>query len=121
MRKRLFLHNALLLTATALVLRAAGMGFRVWVANRLGDEGMGLYQLIFTLYNLSITLATTGISVASTRMTAGWLAREKGSPAAIAQKVSLYSFLVGCLVGMVQYFSAKTVCGFRFRCRTGPA
>ena len=48
LKKTTFLKNAVILTATGLVLRAAGMLFRIYVAAQIGDEGMGLYQLIFT-------------------------------------------------------------------------
>lgn len=107
MKKQLFLKNAALLTATALILRGAGMAFRVYIANRLGDEGMGLYQLIFTLYNLGITLATTGVSVASTRMVASFLATRKVSCARLAARVLRYSVVVGTLAGAALFFSAN--------------
>lgn len=65
-----YLKNAVILTATGLLLRVAGMFFRVWIAGQIGAEGMGLYQLIFTLYTLSVNLATAGISVTATRLVA---------------------------------------------------
>ena len=60
-----YLGNAVILTGSGLLLRAAGMGLRVYMAGLLGSEGMGLYQLIFTMYGLSIALATSGVSVAA--------------------------------------------------------
>ena len=66
-----YLGNAVILTGSGLLLRAAGMGLRVYMAGLLGSEGMGLYQLIFTMYGLSIALATSGVSVAAARLTAG--------------------------------------------------
>lgn len=68
MKKVLFLKNALILTATALILRLAGIFFRVWLAGGIGAEGMGLYQVIFSVYTLAATFATSGISTAVTRM-----------------------------------------------------
>ena len=65
-----YLGNAVILTGSGLLLRAAGMGLRVYMAGLLGSEGMGLYQLIFTMYGLSIALATSGVSVAAARLTA---------------------------------------------------
>ena len=41
-----YLKNAALLTGSDVVLRLAGMGLRIWLANELGGEGMGLYQLV---------------------------------------------------------------------------
>ena len=45
MQKGRFLKNAAIMTASALILRTVGMFFRVWLADRIGSEGMGLYQL----------------------------------------------------------------------------
>lgn len=110
MKKQLFLRNAAVLTATALVLRAAGMLFRIYIAGCVGDEGMGLYQLIFTLYNFGITIATTGVTVACTRMLSQWLAQKKGSPARLAAKVLRYSVLVGTAAGLLLFFGAAPAC-----------
>ena len=73
-----YLKNAALLTVSDVVLRLAGMGLRIYLANALGGEGMGLYQLVLAVYSLFVTLATSGVSVASTRLMAEELA---GSPA----------------------------------------
>ena len=59
-------------------LRALGMVFRVFVAARLGPEGMGLYQLILSVYMVFVSLASAGINVASTRLGAQCLTRGHG-------------------------------------------
>ena len=67
MKKVLFIKNAAILTVTALILRMIGIFFRVWLADTIGAEGMGLYQVIFSVYVLASTFATSGISTAVTR------------------------------------------------------
>ncbi|MFI3168665.1 MAG: oligosaccharide flippase family protein [Faecalibacterium sp.] len=67
-KQQSYLKNATVLMASDLVLRLAGMAFRIYLANELGDEGMGLYQLIIAFYAVFITLATAGVSVAATRL-----------------------------------------------------
>ncbi|MEG1407221.1 MAG: oligosaccharide flippase family protein, partial [Ruthenibacterium sp.] len=62
-----YVKNAAILTVTGLILRMAGMFFRVYIAGKIGAEGMGVYQLIFTVYTLAITLATAGLSIVATR------------------------------------------------------
>ena len=64
----------MILTVTALILRVIGMVFRVWLAGSIGAEGMGLYQVIFSVYILASTFATSGISTAVTRIVTGRLA-----------------------------------------------
>lgn len=77
-RRRQYLQNAALLTASSLVLRMLGMGFRVILSAYLGGEGMGLYQLILALYAVFVSLATAGVNVAATRLAAQSLARGLG-------------------------------------------
>lgn len=82
-KSKLYLHNALLLTASGLVLRMLGMGFRVVLSAFLGGEGMGLYQLILSLYMVFVSLATAGMNVAATRLAAQSLARGQGMAATL--------------------------------------
>lgn len=107
LKKLLFLKNAVILTGTALLLRAVGMFFRVYIAGQVGDEGMGLYQLIFTLYNLAITLATSGVTVATTRLAADWLARDRGAPRTLCRRLIFYAFCLGGTAGLLQFFLAR--------------
>ena len=72
-----YLKNAALLTGADVMLRLAGMGLRIWLANALGGEGMGLYQLVLAVYSLFVTLATSGVSVAATRLMAEELSRSR--------------------------------------------
>lgn len=99
MNKRKFFENAVLLTGTGLVLRGAGLLLRVLLANVLGEEGMGLYSLTFTVYNLFITLAQSGIAAAVTRLVAQHLALQQPGKA----KGALYS----CL-GWATFFGTVT-------------
>lgn len=66
--KKAFFKNAMVLTASSFLLRGIGMVFRVYISNILGAEGMGLYQMIFSVYVLASTLASAGLTMAVTRM-----------------------------------------------------
>jgi len=68
--KKKFLVNAFILTVTSLILSTIGITFRVYVSNKIGPEGLGLYQLIFSVYTFALTFATSGISLAVTRLVA---------------------------------------------------
>ncbi|MBQ8894756.1 MAG: oligosaccharide flippase family protein [Clostridia bacterium] len=102
MNNRKFFQNAVLMTGTGLVLRAAGLLLRVLLANVLGEEGMGLYSLTFTVYNLFITLAQSGIAAAVTRLVAQYLALKQPGKAKGALRGCLkWSAILGggaCLV-----------------------
>ena len=70
MKRFTFLKNVSIVTATSLLLRTVGIFFRIYLSNKIGAEGMGLYHLIFSIYVLATTFATSGISVGVTRLVA---------------------------------------------------
>lgn len=66
--KTKFLKNAAVLTVSGLLLRFLGIIFKVWLASEIGAEGVGLYQIVFSVYTLAATFATSGICTAVTRL-----------------------------------------------------
>ena len=70
MKKVLFFKNTALLTATSLILRFLGIIFKVYLSGAVGSEGIGLYQLVFSVYMLANTFASSGLTVAVTRLIA---------------------------------------------------
>ncbi len=77
--KRQYFYNALLLTAVTLLMRTVSVSFNVYVSNRVGAEAMGLLGLIGSVYGFAITLATSGIHLATVRTLAERLERSKGA------------------------------------------
>lgn len=65
---RVFLLNGILLTVTSFVMRAITMSFNVYISNRIGTEAVGIYQLIMSVYLFAITIANSGINLATTRI-----------------------------------------------------
>ncbi len=75
MRKgKRFLINALILSVSSFVMRTIGVSFNVYISNQLGAAGVGLFQLIMSVYLFAVTLATSGIALATTRLVAEELA-----------------------------------------------
>lgn len=100
MKKVLFLKNAIILAATSLILRTVGIFFRVWLSSAIGAEGIGLYQVIFSVYVLASTFATSGICTAVTRITAGKMAVGDNKGALRCVKISVLLSLAIALISM---------------------
>ncbi len=77
MTKQKFFFQGAVLTAVSLFLRITNMGYRSYLSQKIGAEGMGLYQLIFSIFMLTVTLSTSGISLAVTRMVSAAIAAGK--------------------------------------------
>lgn len=69
-RLRRFMLNGLLMAAVSILIRTVSVAFNVYVSNKIGAVAMGLFSLITTVYGFGITLATSGINLATTRLIA---------------------------------------------------
>ena len=105
-----FITGAIVLTTTALLVRMAGFLFRIYLSNTVGAQGIGVYSLIMSVYGLCTTIATSGISVAVSRLVAEQLSLGKPENAirVLRRSVALASVL-GCAVGIVLLVFSKPV------------
>ena len=68
--KHKLFEGAMLLTAAGFISRIMGFFFRIFLSHAFGEESVGLYQLVFPVYALCLSLSTAGIQTALSRMTA---------------------------------------------------
>lgn len=110
MKKTVFIKNALILTVSSLILRFAGIIFKVWLASLIGSEGIGLYQLIFSVYMLVSTFASSGISTAVTRLIAEEtaLGSKKGCVRILRRSIELTIIIAFATLAIV-FFGAKLI------------
>ncbi len=74
-RKQTIIRGTFILTATGFLCRFMGFFYRMFLSHTFGEEGVGLYQLIFPVYSLCFSLTAAGLETAISRT--------------VAQKVSL--------------------------------
>ena len=109
-QKRVFFRNAAILTITSLLLRSIGILFRIYVSNRIGAEGMGLYQLIISVYVLAASFAGSGLTTAVTRLCADELAYQRYHTAnRILYIAVLLSIIIGIASGILIYIGADSI------------
>ncbi len=105
--KRSFFTNTVVLAASFQILRVFGIFIAAFLAARIGTEGLGLYQLIFTLYVLIATLVTSGIGTAVTRLVAESMGQSGGkSTSNVLRYCILYSLGISIAVAAALYFAA---------------
>ena len=63
------MKNTLIMTATNLLMRSVAVSFNAYLTSKIGSAGIGLFQLIMTVYSLAVTFSCAGIKLASTRVT----------------------------------------------------
>jgi stage V sporulation protein B len=91
-------------------MRGVGVAFNVFVSNRAGSEAMGLYSLLGSVYMFSITLASAGINLGTTRVVADALGIQDN---ALAKKyvrcALLCALLTSALCTVLLYTSAPLI------------
>ena len=100
--------DAALLTSAALGMRCVGMAYQAWLARRIGDTGVGLWQLILSVDVFAATLAISGIRFTATRL----VSEERGAGGRTAMAAAhclLYAVFFGCAACLLLFFGAERV------------
>lgn len=101
-KKRRFAVSTGILTLTSLFLRIFSMRFGVFLADRVGEGGMGLYSLVMSVQAFAAALAVSGIGFASSRLTAEAVGRGSDRDILVSLKhcvsYSLFFGLFSCLL-----------------------
>lgn len=113
MKKTVFIKNAAILTVSSLILRFAGIIFKVWLAAKIGAEGIGLYQLVFSVYTFSATFATSGICTAVTRLVSEELVvGNKAGIKKIVWRCTQLSLVIAAVTILVLFFGADFISSY---------
>lgn len=104
----LFLKGTLILTIAGLLSRFLGFFYKIFLAQALGAEGMGIYQLIFPVFSVCHALTTSGMETAISRYTA--FARKEEKDSWLYAGLFL-SFAAAALTGFVLWTQAPLIAG----------
>lgn len=111
-RFKKFVLNGLQITVVSLLIRSVSVSFNVYLSNKIGAVAMGLFTLISTVYGFAITIATSGIGLATTKLISESLgsdpeenpdAHQTATMRCIMRKAILYS-LTFSVFSMVALF-----------------
>lgn len=115
------IKGAAAMTVFSLINKLLGVFLRLFLSNRIGSEGMGLYQLIMSVYTMFSTFATAGFTVSVSRLIAEKDERS-GSDAKLLLKNAFTASLVISAVATAVMLFASDFVALRFlgdaRCAT---
>lgn len=98
------------LVACSFVGKLLGALYRIPLTNVLGGEGMGLYQMVFPLYTLILTLSSGGLPVALSRIISVRLSGGDREGATRVLKLSLAVFtLLGGICSLILACSSRFI------------
>ena len=98
MQKKVLIKGALVVLIASIITRILGLFFRVFLADSLGAQGMGVYQLILSLYIFVVTFATSGISFAVSCLVSENMAKKNRKNPKTLLKISImWALFLGTL------------------------
>ena len=104
MTKRKFFIQGLTITGISLFLRLLNIGYRSFISQKIGAEGMGLYQLVFSIFMLAVTLSTSGISLAVTRLVTGAIiAGKRDTIRSVVHKCFFFCLLLSLTIAFLLF------------------
>lgn len=116
-RLKKFFVNGILMTLVALATRYVSVGFNIYLSNKIGAVSMGLFTLVSSVYGFALTIATSGINLATTKLVSEALGigRKKnsfntiGTVLAIMKKSLLFSLSVSSLSAIILFLCANYI------------
>lgn len=97
------------MTAFSLVNKLLGVFLRLFLASRIGSEGMGLYQLIMSVYTMFSTFATAGFTLSVSRLVAEKEERSYGDARLLMKNAFSASFLISAVATLLMLFLSETM------------
>lgn len=116
-RLKKFFINGFLMTVVTIIIRYVSVNFNIYISNKIGAVSMGLFTLISSVYGFALTLATSGISLATTKLVSealGTGAKKKdfntdATVASIMKKSIFFSFIISFFVTVGLLIFAKPI------------
>ena len=101
---KIFILNSLVLLASSIILQIIGLFFNVYISNRIGTEAVGVFALVMSVYLFGITLAVSGIGIASTRVISEELALGNNAGVKLATKKCIIISLITGIIASLIFF-----------------
>lgn len=108
-RAGVLIKGAAAMTAFSLVNKLLGVFLRLFLSNRIGSEGMGLYQLIMSVYTMFSTFATAGFTVSVSRLVAEKEERSTSDAKQLLKNSFFASIIVSAVATALMLFASDFI------------
>jgi len=106
-RNTSFVRQAAILGLASLFVRLIGFAYRIPLTHRLGDAGMGFYNIAYYVYAFVIVITSGALPASVSRLVSERLAKKQYRNAHELFKTAMfYGIFIGVFVGIVMWFGA---------------
>ena len=92
-KKEGFLKGAAWIAAGGFIAKLIGALYRIPLTNLIGGHGLGLYQLVYPIYCLLLTVSATGIPSSIAKLTAERVAQGESGKAVFKKAMKLFVWI----------------------------
>lgn len=97
------------MTAFSLIAKLLGVFLRLFLSARIGSEGMGLYQLIMSVYVMFSTFATGGFTLSVSRLVAEKDQRSESDARLLLKNGFVASAVISIIATVLMLFGADVI------------
>ncbi len=103
------IKHTLIMTAVNLIMRSAGVSFNAYLTAKIGSAGIGLFQLVMSVYSLAVTFSTAGIRLATMRVTVEISSSNKNDINKTLLQCITYAGFCGSIAGFLLLIFADKI------------
>jgi stage V sporulation protein B len=105
------LRNFFYLVGSGLIIQLAGTIYRIWLAGKIGAEGLGILQMVYPVYRLLSGVATLGLPLALMKWVSEYLTVREYAKITALRKWALRIVLISSLIIATLLFLLAPVLG----------
>jgi len=103
-----FLVQGSILAVTGIIVRLIGLIYRIPLTNTIGNEGIGVYNTAYSIYNIMLLISSYSLPLAVSRLVAGRISlRQYKNARRIFTGAFVFAAAVGGTICAVTYFGAE--------------
>jgi len=108
--KKSLLYGTAVLTAANIFVRLLGFIYRIFLSRTIGPQGIGISQLIFPLFMIAISITSSGLSIAVSRLVAQRNAeRDYAGIKMVVTASSFIVFILSVIVSLLIYMNSNFI------------
>ena len=92
-KKESFIKGAAIIAGGGFLAKVIGALYRIPLTNLIGGYGLGLYQMVYPVYCLLLTVSATGIPSSIAKLTAERISKGQGDKPLFSTAIKLFLFI----------------------------
>lgn len=110
MNQKGLVTNTMTLAGSSFIMRAIGMVTIIFLSQQLGAEGIGVYQIVMSIYMSGVVFASSGFAVTISRLVSEEIARKAYDNISRIMKICLsLSFILSLSITIILFLNASTI------------